>query len=109
MSKASRIYIRISEEDKQKIQENMNRVGVRNMSAYMLKMSMQGYMVQVDMTDVKEMLRLLHINSNNLNQIAKRINETGSILKKDVEKLQEQQQEILHMMGEFLEKVSKLK
>ena len=98
MGKASRIYIRISEEDKQKIQENMNRVGVRNMSAYMLKMSMQGYMIQVDMTDVKEMLRLLHINSNNLNQIAKRINETGSILKKDVEKLQEQQQEILHMM-----------
>ena len=109
MSKASRIYIRISEEDKQKIQENMNRVGVRNMSAYVLKMSMQGYMVQVDMTDVKEMLRLLHINSNNLNQIAKRINETGSILKKDVEKLQEQQQEMLHMMGKFLEKVSKLK
>lgn len=109
MGKSNAIYLRVSDEDKQKILENMEKVGVRNMSAYMLKMSMQGYMIQVDMTDVKEMLRLLRINSNNLNQIARHANETGSILKNDIEKLQEQQHEILQLMGEFLEKVSKLK
>lgn len=48
---------------------------------------MDGYIIHLDMGDIQEMVRLLRICSNNLNQYAKRANETGSVYAADVEDL----------------------
>ena len=60
----------------------------------MKKMAIDGYIIVLDLSDVKEVVRLLRINSNNLNQYAKKANETGNIYIQDIKQIKEQQEEI---------------
>lgn len=82
------IILRISKEDRERIRAKMEEVGVRNMSAYIRKMALDGYCVKLDLQDLKELIRLLRICSNNLNQYAKKANETGNIYLADIQDLQ---------------------
>lgn len=100
--KTKGIYIKVSPKELQIIRKRMEQAGSQNMSAYILKMAMNGYIVNLDMSDVKEVLRLLRINSNNLNQYAKKANTTGSIYKRDIEDLRGIHKKLLHMVGEIL-------
>ena len=103
-------YIRVmlKKGDREKIEERMKEAGIKNMSAYIRKMAIDGYVVRLDLSDVNEVARLLHINSNNLNQYAKRANETGSIYEADIKDLQKSHQEILKLMGEILDRLSSI-
>ena len=78
-------HIYVSEQESAAIQERMEQIGVANLSAYLRKMAVDGYIIHLDMSGVQEMVRLLRICSNNLNQYARRANETGSIYAADVE------------------------
>lgn len=82
------IILRVSKEDRARIRAKMEEVGVVNMSAYIRKMALDGYCVKLDLQDVKELIRLLRICSNNLNQYAKKANETGNIYLTDIQDLQ---------------------
>ena len=77
-------------------------MGVRNQGAYLGKMSLDGYGGRVDLKEVKELNRLLRICSNNLNQYAKRANETGSFYKADIEDLQRRMDMIWQQQKELL-------
>lgn len=63
------------------IRDREKEIGILNESAYLRKMVIDGYLIQMDLSDVKEAVRLLGITSANMNQYAKRENETGSIYK----------------------------
>ena len=102
------IYVRVTKDEWKQIHERMDEAGMKNMSAFIRKMALNGYLIKLDLTDVKEVLRLLHINSNNLNQYAKRANETGSIYEADIKDLQKNHQEILRLMGEILDRLSSI-
>ena len=102
------INLRLSAMELQAIRERMESVGIRNMSAYMLKMAMNGFIIQLDMSDMKEVLRLMKINSNNLNQYTKKANETGSIYKEDIKELMTMHKELLQMLGEILERLGSI-
>ena len=102
------VYARVTPEEWDLIRERMREAGMTNTSAYIRKMALNGYVINVDLGDVKEVLRLLHINSNNLNQYAKRANETGSIYETDIKDLQRSHQEILKLMGEILDRLSSI-
>lgn len=106
--KSKAIYIKVSPRELQAIRERMESVGIQNMSAYMLKMAMNGFIIQLDMSDMKEVLRLMKINSNNLNQYAKKANETGSIYKEDIKELMGMNKELLQMLGEMLERLGSI-
>lgn len=82
-----RIEFVVSEQESELIKERMEQIGVTNLSAYLRKMAVDGYIINLDMTDIQEMTRLLRICSNNLNQYAKRANETGSVYAADIEDL----------------------
>ena len=71
--------VRFKEGERDIVRRKMEEAGIRNMAAYIRKMAIDGYVIRLDLNDVKEVARLLRINSNNLNQYAKRANETGSI------------------------------
>lgn len=81
------LHFHVSEQEADLIKERMEQIGVTNLSAYLRKMAVDGYIINLDMTDIQEMTRLLRICSNNLNQYAKRANETGSIYAADIEDL----------------------
>ena len=89
-----KILIKMKPEDVKAIQAKMEQAGVKNRSAYIRKMAIDGYIIVLDLSDIKEVVRLLRINSNNLNQYAKKANETGSIYQQDIQQLKNQQEEI---------------
>lgn len=107
-NRTCKIFFRTTPEELEIIKEKMEAVGTRNISAYCRRMVLNGYSIHVEMKEVKEVLRLLKINSNNLNQYTKKANETGSIYIEDVRELQEKQKEILQMMGSILEHLSSI-
>lgn len=77
----------MSEQDAELVKGRMAELGITNLSAYLRKMAVDGYIIHLDMSDIQEMIRLLRICSNNLNQYARRSNETGSIYAADVDDL----------------------
>ena len=101
-----RIRVWIKPEDRKRIKERMKEAGVKNMSAYIRKMAIDGYIVKLDLSDVKEVSRLLRINSNNINQYAKRANETGSIYLEDVMYVKREQEKLWELMKEILQRLS---
>ena len=103
-----RIFVKLTTVEKAKIYKRMEEAGMRNLSAYIRKMALNGYIINLDLSDVKEVLRLLRISSNNLNQYAKRANETGSIYLEDIKELQKNQREILSAVGDILERLASL-
>ena len=76
------------------------------MTAYLLRMALHGFVIVMDLSDLKEILRLLQISGNNLNQYAKKANETGSIYREDIEELKSNQKKILQEMRKMLDKLT---
>ena len=85
--KTVRVEFVMSEQDAELVKGRMAELGITNLSAYLRKMAVDGYIIHLDMGDIQEMVRLLRICSNNLNQYAKRANEPGSVYAADVEDL----------------------
>ena len=96
-----KFMVRLSDDDLEKIKKRMKEAGVVNMSAYFRKMALNGLIVNLDLSDLKETTRLLRINANNLNQYAKRANETDSIYLEDIKENQEQ----LEVIWQHIEKI----
>ena len=85
--KSVRVEFVMSEQEAERVKGRMAELGITNLSAYLRKMAVDGYIIHLDMSDIQEMIRLLRICSNNLNQYARRANETGSIYAADVDDL----------------------
>ena len=85
--KSVRVEFVMSEQEAELVKGRMVELGITNLSAYLRKMAVDGYIIHLDMSDIQEMIRLLRICSNNLNQYARRANETGSIYAADVDDL----------------------
>lgn len=84
------------------IQKKMNMLGIRNKSAYMRALALNGYILKLDMPQIREMLRLLGNMTNNLNQIAKRLNAHGNLYETEIEEIQQKQDELWKMMHQLL-------
>ena len=103
-----RVDVRLKPGDKKKILRRMDEAGMVSMSAFIRKMALEGYIIKLDLSEMNEFVRLLRINSNNLNQYAKKANETGNIYLADINELQKQQDELWNAMKEFLKPLSNL-
>ena len=102
------LYFKVSPEEKEIIEKKMAQLGIHNQRAYLRKMAVDGYAVQVDMSDFKALVSLLRNCANNLNQIAKRVNNTGNLYQEDVADLQERYRELWGAISTLLEKLSDL-
>lgn len=86
----------------------MEGYGADNQRAYLRKMAVDGYVVRVDMTDVKELAALLRTCSNNLNQIARRVNSTGNLYEEDIADLKTRYGELWGAFSSLLSKFEDL-
>ena len=103
-----RLRFRVTPEEKSMIEEKMTQVGTSNMEAYLRKMSIDGYILKLDLPEIKEMISLLRRSSNNLNQIAKRINQTGRLYGEDMEDILRKQERLWQAANEILARLSAL-
>ena len=81
------IKFRVTEEERALIEEKMKLIPTRNMAAYLRKMAIDGYVIQVDHSDIKAMTAEIQKIGVNINQIARRANATGNIYQKDIEEI----------------------
>ena len=98
-----------SEEEAALIRERMAMTGITSLGAFMRKMAIEGYHINVDLTDIRELVSLLRRCSNNLNQIAKRANETRNIYEADIEDLRRQYDTLWEAANGILTGLAKIK
>ena len=82
------LHVMVSEAEQALIQERMAEAGIRNMGAYMRKMALNGYVLHVDLSPVRELVSLQRRCSNNLNQVAIQTNTYGGIYPEEIAALQ---------------------
>ena len=90
------------------LERKMLEAGTTNMGAYLRKMALDGYILRLDLPELKEMLSQLRYMGNNVNQIAKRANEVGVIDEMDIRGVSKRQERMLEQMARLLEKLSGL-
>lgn len=106
VERSKRIELRVTEDELMKIRDRMEEAGISSLTAYLVRMAIHGYVIVMDLSDLKEILRLLQISGNNLNQYARKTNETGSIYHEDIEELKNNQKEILQEMRKVLDRLT---
>lgn len=102
------LYTKVSPEEKALIDRKMELLGVSNLRAYLRKMAVDGYIVQLDMGSVAELVKLLRAISNNVNQIARRCNETRNLYAEDVEDLRRGYSQLWQELHTLLKKFENL-
>ena len=78
------IKFRVTEEERALIEQKMKLIPTRNMGAYLRKIAIDGYIIQLDHTDIKAMTAEIQKIGVNVNQIARRVNATGSVYEQDI-------------------------
>jgi len=81
------IKFRVTEAERDLILEKMKLVPTRNMAAYLRKIAIDGYIIQIDHADIKAMTAEIQKIGVNVNQIARRVNATGNAYQEDIEEI----------------------
>jgi hypothetical protein len=100
------LRFRVTEQEQKQIERKMEQAGTKNLEAYLRKMAIDGYLVKLDLPEVRELIAQIRRYGNNLNQMAKRANETGSIYEADLLKLREYHDELFRMTSDILRRLS---
>ena len=102
------ICFRVDQKEHDMILQRMKEANILSLRAYMLKMALNGHIIRVELDSVKEMVRLLSNATNNINQIARRTNETGNFYAADVNDLRKRYDDIWGQAKEILRRLSTL-
>lgn len=103
------IYFKVSEEERDLIEQKMALAGVRNMSGYLRKMAIDGYVINLELPELVEGVKLLRYISNNVNQIARTMNSGGAVYPDEVNDICTKQDKTNQLFGAILEQLAKLK
>ncbi len=99
----------VDEKEQALIKKKMAQAGIENMSAYIRKMVIDGYIVKLDMPELRQLTSKMKRISNSENQIAKQLNTTGNIYEADIEEIKKNQEEIYEGIKKILLSLSHLK
>ena len=83
------LKFRVTPEERALIEQKMEQLGTTNMAAYLRKMAVDGYVVNLELPELREMVSLLRRSSNNLNQLTRRVHETGRFYDDDLNELRQ--------------------
>ena len=96
------IIVRVTEDERTLIEEKMKQIPTMNLSAYSRKMLIDGYIIVLDLQEVKGHTAQLQKIGVNINQIAKRINETGRIYADDMNEIKRAMEEVWRLERRLL-------
>ena len=99
----------VSEEERAQIEEKMAQLGTDNMSAYLRKIAIDGYVVNLDLPELRELTKLLRRSSVNLNQLTKRVHQTARIYDTDIESLWAEFNKLLDAADMLLTKLAAIR
>ena len=99
---------RVYNADLEDIHQKMQQYGTENLSAYLRKMALDGYVVKLELLELKELVSLMRRSSNNLNQLTRKVHETGRVYNADLEDISQRQEQLWEGVKEILTQLSKL-
>ena len=98
----------VSEKELEQIRMKMEQYSTNNLSAYLRKIAIDGYVVNLELPELGEMVSLLRRSSNNLNQLAKRVHETGRFYDADLEDLRRDYEGLWEAAQKILRSLAKI-
>ena len=102
------LHVMVTPEEQALIRERMAEAGISNMGAYMRKMALNGYVLHVDLSDIRELVPLQRRSANNLNQVAIHVNTYGGIYPHEIKALQRDYADLWEAFSDLLKKLSKI-
>ena len=102
------IHFRVSKPEWERIHQKMESCGILSIGSYLRKMALDGYCLNLDLPQLRRMAYLLQNCSNNLNQVAKHVNESNQIYVADLEDLRTRLDELISIGKQILAKLSEL-
>lgn len=102
------LNFRVSPEELALIEQKMAQLGTTNREAYLRKMALDGYVVRLELPELKELVSLMRYSSNNLNQLARRAHETGRIYDAELEDISRRQEALWDGVHQVLTQLAKL-
>ena len=102
------LNFRVSPEELALIEQKMAQMGTKNREAYLRKMALDGYVVRLELPELTELVSLMRYSSNNLNQLTRRVHETGRIYDADLEDISRRQEALWDGVHQVLTQLAKL-
>ena len=106
--KLTGIYFKLTPEERNLIEQKMALAGIRNMSGYIRKMCIDGYTVSLKIPELADCSKYLRAASNNLNQIARRVNSGGGYYPDEIEEISEKLAEANKLFGSIMAQLAKI-
>jgi len=103
------LKFRVTQQEREMIEQKMALLGTRNMAAYLRKIAIDGYVIRLELPELKEMVSLLRRSSNNLNQLTKRVHEIGRVYDADLEDIVQNQERLWRAANDILAALAKIK
>lgn len=100
------VKFRVTPEERALIGRRMEQAGTMNMAAYLRKMAIDGYVVKLELPELRDMISHLRRTSNNFNQIARRVNSTNRIYEDDIREMKGMLEQIWEANNKVLEKLA---
>lgn len=109
MIRNTKIDFWVNDNEYMLIRQKMIQSGVDNLSAFLRKMAIDGYIVRLDMSELREMIAAVNRVGNNVNQIARRANGTGRVYIEDLIEIRRAQDQIYRTVNSLAEKIAAIK
>ena len=100
------VKFRVTPEERKNKDRRMEQAGISNMAAYLRKMAIDGYVVKLELPELRDFISLLRRTSNNFNQIARRVNSTDRIYADDIAEMKNLLEQIWEADNRILEKLA---
>lgn len=102
------VRFRVTPEEKILIQKKSEQAATTNLSAYLRKIAIDGYVLKLEIPELKEIISLLRYSSNNLNQLTRRAHEVGRIYDSDLEDIHRNQEKLWDAMNAIIKSLAKI-
>ncbi len=107
-TRTKRMKVHLTPQEHEWIKEKMAQAGMTNMSEFIRRMAMNGYVINADQPELDEILRLMRCTGNNLRQIEKHVRENDPEHMPKVEQMIRNHEGIEDTLGEILRILGKL-
>ena len=102
------LKFRVTPEERALIEQKMAQLGTTNMAAYLRKMAIDGFVVNLELPELGELVSLLRRSSNNLNQLTHRVHETGRFYDADLDELRKSYDSLWDAAQKILTSLAKI-
>ena len=102
------LKFRVTPGERALIERKMAQLGTTNMAAYLRKMAIDGFVVNLELPELGELVSLLRRSSNNLNQLTRRVHETGRVYDADMDDLRQSQERLWDAAQKILTSLAKI-